>query len=65
VCVYVGVCGCGSGCVGGCVGQFGVGFGGIRVQQVALWCVCVCLCGWVSVGGVVGVWDSLEWVWGE
>ena len=31
------------------VEQFGVGLGGVSVQQVVLWwvgvCVCVCLCG--------------------
>ena len=36
-------------------------FGGVSVQQVALWClyigiVCVCVC---------CVWDSLVWVWGS
>ena len=41
-----------------CVGQFGVGFEGVSVQQVALWClyigiVCV-VCGtvWCGFGGV-------------
>jgi len=31
-------------------------FGGLSVQQVALWCVCVC--DWVCC-----VWDSLNQVW--
>ena len=48
VCVFVGVCGCGSGCVGGCVGQFGVGLGGVSVQK---WLcgvyLCVYVCVWV------------------
>ena len=39
VCMCVG--GCGSACVGGCVGQFGLGLGGVSMQQVALCCVCV------------------------
>ena len=46
-------------CVCVCVGQFGYGFGGVSVQQVALWCL------YIGIVCVCCVWDSLVWVWGS